>query len=287
MTSPPAGPDIFAGQPGDPDLLAEIYDLEHDEVTSDLAFYRLLTASDPGPVLDLGCGSGRLFHAFLDGGATTLTGVDGSPALLRRAEARIAGDPLLAAAHEAGRIELVLGDARRPPVHGHFRTIVLAGVVPHLEGPEDALRALQAARRLLGPAGRLVLDDIGPTGLPWRDLPYSVDWEREMNGERVVRRSQLTRRDTPEGLRVAYLTLTDTVRPDGTIARLPASFRLWYPSRVVLEQLLDAAGFAVELTYGSHDLDLFHETSERRIVIARRAPGETEKQPRRRRTGKG
>jgi predicted RNA methylase len=83
MTSPPAGPDIFAGQPGDPDLLAEIYDLEHDEVIADFAFYRLLTARDRGPVLDLGCGSGRLFLALIEGGASTLTGVDGSPALVR------------------------------------------------------------------------------------------------------------------------------------------------------------------------------------------------------------
>lgn len=271
MTSPPAGPDIFAGQPGDPDLLAEIYDLEHDEVTADLAFYRLLTANDRGRVLDLGCGSGRLFHALFEGGATALTGVDGSPALLRRAEARIAGDPLLATAQAASRIELVPGDVRRPPVHGRFRTIVLAGVLPHLAGPEDALRALQAANRLLDRPGRLVLDDIGPAGLPWRDLPYSVDWDREMKGERVVRRSQLTRRDTPEGLRVDYLTLTDTVRPDGTIARLPSSHRLWYPSGVALAKVVAEAGMAVELQYGSHDLDRLGPDSERRIFVVRRA----------------
>jgi SAM-dependent methyltransferase len=273
VTTPPAGPDIFAGQPGDPALLAAIYDLEHDEITTDLAFYRLLTARDPGPVLDLGCGSGRLFHAFIEGGAPSVTGVDGSPALLERAVQRVAADPLLSDAYRDGRIELVLGDVRRPRVRGSFRAVVLAGVLPHLDGPDGALRMLQAVSPRLDPGGRLVLDDIGPAGLPWRDLPLSLDWERELNGERVVRRSQLTRRETPEGLRVDYVTLTDTVRPDGTIARLPASFRLWYPSQVVLEQLLVMAGFAVELTYGSHDLDPFRETSERRIVIARRTDG--------------
>ena len=32
--------DIFAGQPSDADLLAELYDLEHDAVVEDLIFYR-------------------------------------------------------------------------------------------------------------------------------------------------------------------------------------------------------------------------------------------------------
>jgi hypothetical protein len=178
---------------------------------------------------------------------------------------------------------------RRPPIHDGFALIVVAGVLPHLDGPEDAVRMLLAAGLLLEPGGRLVIDDIGPGGLPWRDLPLSLDWERELDGTRVVRRSQLTRHETPEGLRVDYSTMTDTVRPDGTIARLPASFRLWYPSLVVLEQLLDTAGFAVGLTYGSHDLDPLDKESERRIVIAQRMWSEAQERTpgRHRRRGRG
>jgi len=86
----------------------------------------------------------------------------------------------------------------------------------------------------------------------------------------VTRRSQLSRREAPDGLRVDYLTVTDAVRADGTIARLPARFRLWYPSKSVLEGLLNEAGLAVELTYGSHDLEPLTEESDRRIVIAMR-----------------
>jgi hypothetical protein len=69
---------------------------------------------------------------------------------------------------------------------------------------------------------------------------------------------------------VDYLTVTDAVGADGTIARLPARFRLWYPSQSALEGLLDEAGLAIELTYGSHDLEPLDEESERRIVIAMR-----------------
>ncbi len=81
-------------------------------------------------------------------------------------------------------------------------------------------------------------------------------------------------REAPEGLRVAFSTLVDVGRPDGTIARLPASHRLWYPSPVVLRTLVREAGLAEELAYGSHDLDPPAEDSERRIHLVRRAGGQ-------------
>ena len=266
--------DIFAGQGSDPDLLAELYDLEHEAVSADLVFYREMASRLEGPVLDLGCGSGRLFRAFLDGGASRILGVDGSAALLRRAEARIAADPVLAAAAAAGAITLHLADLRalpRLPVGEGVGLAVAAGVLPHLDGPGEALRVLAAIGPLLARHGRLVIDDVGPGLLPSRDLPLSVDWRRQLHGRKVVRRSSLMRREAPDGLWIAYSTITDTVRPDGTIARLPASHRLWYPYPEALERLVAQAGMRVELSYGSHDLEPPGPGSERRIVVVARA----------------
>ncbi len=263
--------DILAGQPSDEGLLAELYDLEHDEITEDLVFYREHVRRHRGAVADLGCGSGRLFRSFVAAGASRILGVDGSPALLRRAEARIGADPELERMRQAGRIELAEGDVRTVRRRDRYRLVVLAGVIAHLDGPEDCLRALSAARRLLDPDGWLVVDTIGPGGLPPRDLPLSVDWERRVGERRVIRRSALARREAPDGLHVAYSTLTDVVEPDGTMSRLPAGFRLWYPSPTALIGLAEEAGLAVEAGYGSHDLDPLDNESERCIVVLRRA----------------
>jgi SAM-dependent methyltransferase len=271
--------DIFAGQPADADLLAELYDLEHDEVVEDHAFYRQLTERVGGPVLDLGCGSGRLFASFLAGGARRVVGVDGSPALLRRARARAAEDARLATALASGGLVLVEGDVRRL-ARLNLRSMlggsgaglaVAAGVLPHLDGPEEALELLHGVAGVLAPEGRLVLDDLGPALLPGRDLPLSVDWRRQLGDRSVVRRSQLMRREAPEGLRVGFSTIVDVGRPDGTIARLPASYRLWYPFTDALSSLVREAGLVVELAYGSHDLDPLDAASERRILVIRRA----------------
>ena len=271
MSAPDIAPgDPFGSQATDADVLAEIYDLEHDGVTADLSFYRQMTRRVRGAVLDLGCGSGRLFGAFLDGRASRVVGVDASSAMLRRATARIEGDPRLAAAAAAGQLELVHGDVRSVRHRDRFGLIVAAGVVPHLDGPEDLSRLLARAAKLLAPRGFLVLDDLGPAALPAADLPLAVDWILESEGRTFTRRSKLTRREAPEGLRVTLSTIVDVQDPDGTIARLPASFRLWYPSHDAVARLVEAAGLAVAATYGSHDLGAFSAASEHLIVLSRR-----------------
>ena len=262
--------DPFAGQPTEAEHLAELYDLEHDAVTEDRAFYRELTQRVRGAVLDLGCGSGRLFGTFLDGRASRVVGVDASAAMLSRARARVAGDPRLSQADTDGRIELVHGDVRSIRRRERFGLIVAAGVLPHLDGPEDASRLLARAAHLLTPRGLLVLDDLGPRSLPEDDVPLAIDWVMESDGRRFTRRSQLVRREAPEGLRITMSTVVDVQDPDGTIARLPASFRLWYPSHDAVTRLVEASGLAVAATYGSHDLAAYGPDSERLIILSRR-----------------
>jgi SAM-dependent methyltransferase len=198
-------------------------------------------------------------------------GIDGSSALLQRAEARIGGDERLAAARASGAIELLHGDARRLRLRDRFELVVLAGVIAHLEGPEDAVATLAGAARSLAPGGRVIVDTLGPGGLPQHDLPMSVDWERRIGGRRIVRRSSLELRETPEGLRVAYATLTDLVEADGTIARVPASFRLWYPSPSAVAAIAAEAELEVEAAFGSHDEGALGDESERCIVVLRPA----------------
>jgi SAM-dependent methyltransferase len=224
-------------------------------------------------VIDLGCGSGRLFRPFLDGGARRIVGVDGSPDLVRRAERRIAADDRLAALHRRGMLELVVGDVREVERADRFDMAVMAGVLAHLDGPDEAAAALSAASQLLAQGGIVIVDGLGPGGLPRRDLPLSTDWRRTLDGRPVTRRSRLVREERPDGLHVVFSTLIDIERADGTIARLPADYRLWYPSPEVLLELVQAAGLEVQATYGSHDLEPLGPDSDRCIVVAgREAP---------------
>ena len=262
--------DIFAAQATDPALLAELYDLEHEESDSDLVFYREFARRASGAILDLGTGSGRLLPTLVAVARGRVVGVDGSQALLARARARVAAAPDLRAAADARRLELLAGDIRDPAVQGRFALILAVGVLPHLSGPADAERMLLAAARRLTSAGRLIVDLPGPAALPDRDLPLGDDWERDHGGTAVRRASRLTHRRTDDGVSVLLSTITELARPDGTIARLPAAFRLWYPDVGLLERLFARAELGVSAIYGSHELDAFDDDSERLIVIGER-----------------
>src|SRR5687767_2032444 len=64
--------------------IAEFYDLEHDDFRDDIPFYLNSIAVVGDPVLELGCGTGRLLRAIADAGFR-VTGIDRSEPMLERA----------------------------------------------------------------------------------------------------------------------------------------------------------------------------------------------------------
>src|SRR4051794_16993430 len=67
---------------------AAYYDLEYVAHTADLDFYREFAYQAGGPILELGCGSGRVLAALEETGLE-LTGVDSSPSMLAIARAAL------------------------------------------------------------------------------------------------------------------------------------------------------------------------------------------------------
>jgi SAM-dependent methyltransferase len=100
-----------------------------------------------GPVLDVGCGPGRLAAGLLARGVAAL-GVDISPAAVARARAR-------------GAAVLVRSVYDRLPGEGRWRTAVLADGNVGIGG--DPLRLLCRLRELLAPYGT-VLVEVGAPG---------------------------------------------------------------------------------------------------------------------------
>ncbi|QZY29564.1 class I SAM-dependent methyltransferase [Nocardioides coralli] len=105
----------------------------------------LLEALPPAParVADLGCGTGTLSRLLAEEGYT-VTGVDFSPEMVRRARAK------------AGSLaEFVVGDAASPPLEPAAHDVVLSRHV--LWAMPSPAAALARWIDLLAPGGRLVL----------------------------------------------------------------------------------------------------------------------------------
>ena len=108
----------------------------------------LLAAVRPGErVLDLGCGAGRFVAALRDAGADPV-GVELAPAALERARGNVAGADLRAAGP----------DGTLPLEHGSVDLVWCSEVLEHVA---DTLYLLTEARRVLRPAGRLLVTTPG------------------------------------------------------------------------------------------------------------------------------
>jgi SAM-dependent methyltransferase len=160
---------------------AVLYDWEYRRRRDDVAFYRMLAAERGGPVLDLGCGTGRLLIPLAADGFDVV-GIDLSASMLRRAhdrrgraEARRERDAERAGpAHRRagspprpgpalGTTLLLRADLRALPVRGTFPLVVMAfHTIQHLVADDDLLGVLRTIRQLLGSDGWFAFDVFAP-----------------------------------------------------------------------------------------------------------------------------
>lgn len=251
----------------DYDRFAPFYDLEFAAYDDDLPLYRAFATHTGGPLLELGCGSGRVLVPLAEDGYA-MTGVDLSPAMLA-----LAGEAATRAA-VAERVALVEDDIRTLGKLGTTRFALAFSAINsflHLETQGDQLAALRAVAQHLQPGG-LFIADLFP---PHPDLLIEYDgrlihvgtYRDPHTDERIDKfsTSMLARADQ----RIDTTFFYDRLRADGTTQRVAATFALRYIGRYELELLLDRAGFTDITIYGSYDLEPFTDASERMIAVAR------------------
>lgn len=117
---------------------------------ADVDFWAAQAASG-GPVLEVGCGTGRILLPIAAGGHR-VTGVDHSPEMLEKLRRSPAFTPV------AGQVDLVVGDLTTAwrALSPHRQVFFTFGVFQYvMEGQIDVLAGYRA---ILSPAGRVVLD---------------------------------------------------------------------------------------------------------------------------------
>jgi SAM-dependent methyltransferase len=137
---------------------AALYDWEYRRRRHDVRFYRMLADERGGPILDLGCGTGRLMAPLL-GDGHVVVGIDHAPAMLAAAASRVARLP--AAARR--RALLARGDLRTLAAKPRFELAIVAfHGIQHLVTDGELLRFFRRARGALVPGGWLAFDVFAP-----------------------------------------------------------------------------------------------------------------------------
>ncbi len=141
--------DWFRSHAGEWDLLRRLGGQEADVEAALVAAARTPAV---GRLLDIGTGTGRLLE-LLAPDATTATGIDRSPEMLRMARGKLAGEgQQLADVRQADMRQLPFNDAA-------FETVTLHHVLHYAD---DAAAVIAEAARTLAPGGKLLIADFAP-----------------------------------------------------------------------------------------------------------------------------
>lgn len=226
----------------------------------DAAFYRALARDSGGPVLELGCGTGRVLLPIARDGLAC-TGLDPSPSMLD--VLRQKGPPATLRLVQAAMQDFDLGPDRFALVYSAFRAF------QHLYTVEDQLRCLACVRRHLAPGGRFAFDVFAPAHarLAIADEPEAEDARFTDGGDEVIRYATVSRDPATQTMRVHFRY--ERRRGGAVVGEERVEARLRYFFRFELEHLLARAGFAIEALYGGFDRRPFGADATDIVIGAR------------------
>jgi SAM-dependent methyltransferase len=250
-------------------FIADYYDSSPIVVqrTQDVAFYVNAVKKYGDPVLELGCGTGRITLPIAEAGYR-IVGLDLSERMLERAVEKRAA--LRREARE--RAHLVRGDMTKFELEEKFRSIVVPfRPFQHLLESEQQMACLNCVKQHLVPNGSLIVDF------------FQTDPER-MHDPKFLNESLLIEYDLSDGRHVALSErvaafhraqqrndvemIFRVTHADRKQERLVMEWTLRYFFRYEVEHLLARCGFRLESVYGNFDSSPLGDNSPEMIFVA-------------------
>jgi ubiquinone/menaquinone biosynthesis C-methylase UbiE len=153
------------------DDYAPYYDWENARTVGrrDIAFWKRMASAVEGPILELGCGTGRVALPVAREGATVV-GIDRSQPMLDRARKRVTRGRL------QSHVKLIRGDIRHLPFPDRTFPLVMApyGILQSLLAERDLGKTLDAVARVLTRKGTFGLELVA-------DLPAWDEYAKKVS----------------------------------------------------------------------------------------------------------
>ena len=259
------------------DDYAPFYDWENARTLGrrDVPFWRNLATRAGGPVLELGCGTGRIAVPVGRAGVH-LVGIDRSAAMLARARRRVQRARL------GGHIHLVRGDIRHLPfaaakperaantVAGRFALVIAPyGVLQSLLRERDLAATLEASFRVLEPGGTFGLELVAdlPSWKEYRKRVSLTGWRRRPGGTHVTL-TETVRQDRAARLTIFDQEFTERRGRQRRTQRFALTFRTLSVPQMV--RRLEKAGFTITALLGDYAGGPWDPRAEVWVILARR-----------------
>lgn len=248
------------------ELLARYYDQIHAPLTADLPFVLQLAQENGGPVLDLGCGTGRLLLPLAEAGYQ-VTGVDNSPQMLK-----IAGDRLAAKPPDVRELVTLWEKDIRNLAQEQITTkysLALLSYNTLLHIPEGEIGSLlNGIAGMLRSGGQLLIDLENPFLLTEAAFPkesvFETSFIDEVSNQRVEQWSQSSLDIYDQTLTVSWQFRAQDTEEEPALMKVV--YHYFYPHQIIMR--LQQAGFRLEKVVGNYQKEPFWEESERLILLA-------------------
>jgi SAM-dependent methyltransferase len=258
--------------------MAELYDRHSSELydyhakRGDMKFYVDCALESGGPVLELGCGTGRILIPTARAGVE-ITGLDKSEEMLKICREKLEGEP----AEVRGRTKLIQADMHSFDLGRRFSLVTITyGPFNLLLSVEEQLSCLSCVNQHLTNNSVLVFDVYYP-----KPAELSISEETEIftaktpfempDGRSVTWGIRYLRVDYNR--QVIHGEMFYNIRyPDGHEEHIVYADPLRYFFRFEVEHLLSRAGFRTEAVYADFDKTPFGSKCPSELVfVARKA----------------
>lgn len=247
----------------DLDLIRDGRHYDALKAQNDVPFYLAQAQAAPGPVLEIGCGTGRVTIPLAAVGVD-ITGVDISASMLREAKRKAESQGL--------RINWVEADGRNLELGRHFPLIIMPFNTLQFFRDTTALgRLFQAVKSHLEDGGKFVFDVFNPL-VSFLAADPSARYERARyadpngGGEVVIEeaREYIAERQVVRSTRYYH------VGGNRDVSVSSLELRCFFPCE--LDFILEHFGFRLEAKYGDFDNSSVGSRSPKQICICGEAP---------------
>jgi len=257
---------MSSGQPTqkktDPTVFPKLYQAQHREYQDDIPFWLSLAQEQGSPILELGCGTGRVFLPLAEADYTCY-GLDHDPGMLAILQQHTS--PGL-----RGKIHTVLADITTFQIEARFPLIILPC------NTYSTLNSVSRAAALGCIFQHLEVEGLFCASIPNPDILNALETSDQIEVEML-----LTHPDSGNPVQVStwiertseslnFHWFYDHLKPDGRVDRITVSTSHDLASS---SQFLDGfkkAGFSIIDTYGDFDRSPHNENSPNLIIVVQK-----------------